>query len=119
MNEETTFVIRSRTERARGSGALVLAARLADARFFWEQDLKVPLDEQALVDSVKKTNRCVVAHENSRRTSAREVDRVGVGPERASWGSGCRRRPVTGPRWSIAIALGCSFSRGRSCCRRC
>ena len=25
----------------------VLAARLADARFFWEQDLKVPLDEQA------------------------------------------------------------------------
>ena len=27
--------------------ARVLAARLADARFFWEQDLKVPLDEQA------------------------------------------------------------------------
>lgn len=25
----------------------VLAARLADARFFWEHDLKVPLDEQA------------------------------------------------------------------------
>jgi glycyl-tRNA synthetase beta chain len=25
----------------------VLAARLADARFFWEQDLKVPLDQQA------------------------------------------------------------------------
>ncbi len=25
----------------------VLAARLADARFFWEQDLQVPLDEQA------------------------------------------------------------------------
>ncbi|GAA4716538.1 glycine--tRNA ligase subunit beta [Sphingomonas lutea] len=25
----------------------VLAARLADARFFWEQDLKVPLEEQA------------------------------------------------------------------------
>ena len=25
----------------------VLAARLADARFFWQQDLKVPLDEQA------------------------------------------------------------------------
>ena len=25
----------------------VLAARLADARFFWEQDLKIPLDEQA------------------------------------------------------------------------
>ena len=27
--------------------ARVLAARLADARFFWEQDLKAPLDEQA------------------------------------------------------------------------
>jgi glycyl-tRNA synthetase beta chain len=27
--------------------ARVLAARLADARFFWEQDVKVPLDEQA------------------------------------------------------------------------
>jgi len=25
----------------------VLAARLSDARFFWEQDLKVPLEEQA------------------------------------------------------------------------
>ena len=25
----------------------VLAARLADARFFWEQDLKVPLEDQA------------------------------------------------------------------------
>ncbi|MBW0006474.1 MAG: glycine--tRNA ligase subunit beta, partial [Sphingomonas sp.] len=27
--------------------ARVLAARLADARFFWEQDVKVPLEEQA------------------------------------------------------------------------
>jgi len=26
----------------------VLAARLADAKFFWEQDLRVPLDDQAL-----------------------------------------------------------------------
>ena len=25
----------------------MLAARLADARFFWEQDLKIPLEEQA------------------------------------------------------------------------
>jgi len=31
---------------AQGS-ARVLAARLADARFFWEQDLKVPLEDQA------------------------------------------------------------------------
>jgi pyruvate dehydrogenase E1 component beta subunit len=35
-----------------------------------------PLDEQALVDSVKKTNRCVVAHE--------AVTRMGVGAEIAS-----------------------------------
>ena len=27
--------------------ARVLAARLSDARFFWEQDIKIPLDEQA------------------------------------------------------------------------
>src|SRR5204862_8150930 len=27
--------------------ARVLAARLADARFFWEQDVKIPLEEQA------------------------------------------------------------------------
>jgi glycyl-tRNA synthetase beta chain len=34
--------------KAIGEGnARVLAARLADARFFWEQDLKVPLEEQA------------------------------------------------------------------------
>lgn len=26
----------------------VLAARLSDARFFWEQDLKIPLDDQAI-----------------------------------------------------------------------
>jgi glycyl-tRNA synthetase beta chain len=31
---------------AQGNGR-VLAARLADARFFWEQDLKIPLEEQA------------------------------------------------------------------------
>jgi glycyl-tRNA synthetase beta chain len=34
--------------KAIGEGnARVLAARLADARFFWEQDLKVPLESQA------------------------------------------------------------------------
>jgi glycyl-tRNA synthetase beta chain len=37
--------------------ARVLAARLADARFFWEQDLKVPLEEQA-----KKLS-CILFHE--------------------------------------------------------
>jgi glycyl-tRNA synthetase beta chain len=34
--------------KAIGEGnARVLAARLADARFFWEQDVKIPLEEQA------------------------------------------------------------------------
>ena len=34
-------------ERIANGNARVLAARLADARFFWEQDVKVPLEEQA------------------------------------------------------------------------
>ena len=47
----------------------VLAARLADARFFWEQDLKVPLEEQA-----KKLSQ-IVFHEKL-GTVADKVDRV-------------------------------------------
>jgi glycyl-tRNA synthetase beta chain len=47
----------------------VLAARLADARFFWEQDLKVPLDSQA----EKLTQ--IVFHEKL-GTLADKVDRV-------------------------------------------
>ena len=47
----------------------VLAARLADARFFWEQDLKVPLEEQA-----KKLSG-IVFHEKL-GTIADKVDRV-------------------------------------------
>ncbi|MEO6432663.1 MAG: glycine--tRNA ligase subunit beta [Sphingomicrobium sp.] len=47
----------------------VLAARLADARFFWEQDLKVPLDEQA-----KKLDG-IVFHEKL-GTVADKVERV-------------------------------------------
>ena len=47
----------------------VLAARLADARFFWEQDLKVPLDEQ-----VKKLGG-IVFHEKL-GSVADKVDRV-------------------------------------------
>ena len=34
-------------ERTVAGNQKVLAARLADARFFWEQDLKVPLEDQA------------------------------------------------------------------------
>jgi len=34
-------------EAIAAGNARVLAARLADARFFWEQDLKIPLEEQA------------------------------------------------------------------------
>jgi glycyl-tRNA synthetase beta chain len=49
--------------------ARVLAARLADARFFWEQDVKVPLDEQA-----KKLDG-IVFHEKL-GTVADKVERV-------------------------------------------
>jgi glycyl-tRNA synthetase beta chain len=47
----------------------VLAARLSDAMFFWEQDLKVPLEEQA-----KKLSQ-IVFHEKL-GTVADKVDRV-------------------------------------------
>jgi glycyl-tRNA synthetase beta chain len=47
----------------------VLAARLSDAKFFWEQDLKVPLDAQA-----KKLDQ-IVFHEKL-GTVADKVDRV-------------------------------------------
>lgn len=47
----------------------VLAARLSDARFFWEQDLKVPLEEQA-----KKLGQ-IVFHEKL-GTVADKVERV-------------------------------------------
>jgi glycyl-tRNA synthetase beta chain len=47
----------------------VLAARLSDAKFFWEQDLKVPLEEQA-----KKLDQ-IVFHEKL-GTVADKVDRV-------------------------------------------
>ncbi|MEP6982728.1 MAG: glycine--tRNA ligase subunit beta [Sphingomicrobium sp.] len=49
--------------------ARVLAARLADARFFWEQDVKVPLEEQA-----KKLSG-IVFHEKL-GTVADKVERV-------------------------------------------
>jgi len=49
--------------------AKVLAARLSDAKFFWEQDLKVPLEEQA-----KKLG-SIVFHEKL-GTVADKVDRV-------------------------------------------
>jgi glycyl-tRNA synthetase beta chain len=47
------FICTANIEAADGGAAIVagnekvLAARLADARFFWEQDLKVPLEVQA------------------------------------------------------------------------
>jgi glycyl-tRNA synthetase beta chain len=47
----------------------VLAARLSDAKFFWEQDLKVPLDDQA-----KKLSQ-IVFHEKL-GTVADKVERV-------------------------------------------
>jgi len=49
--------------------AKVLAARLSDAKFFWEQDLKIPLEDQA-----KKLGQ-IVFHEKL-GTVADKVDRV-------------------------------------------
>ena len=56
-------------EAISAGNARVLAARLADARFFWEQDLKVPLEEQA-----KKLSG-IVFHEKL-GTVADKVERV-------------------------------------------
>jgi glycyl-tRNA synthetase beta subunit len=57
----------------------VLAARLADARFFWEQDLKVPLEEQA-----KKLD-----GSSSTRSSAPSPTRSSGSP---SWRAGWSRK---------------------------
>jgi glycyl-tRNA synthetase beta chain len=49
----SAFICTANIEASDGGAAIiagnqrVLAARLSDARFFWEQDLKVPLDQQA------------------------------------------------------------------------
>ena len=61
----------------------VLAARLSDARFFWDQDLKVPLEEQA-----KKLEQ-IVFHEKL-GTVARRVNRIATVasdwlPEKIGW----------------------------------
>src|SRR5690348_4748615 len=69
------FVCVANIDAEDGGGAIaagnarVLAARLADARFFWEQDLKVPLEEQA-----KKLDG-IVFHEKL-GTIADKVERV-------------------------------------------
>jgi glycyl-tRNA synthetase beta chain len=69
------FICTANIDAADGGAAIVagnqrvLAARLSDARFFWEQDLKVPLDEQA-----KKLSQ-IVFHEKL-GTVADKVQRV-------------------------------------------
>jgi glycyl-tRNA synthetase beta chain len=69
------FVCVANVDSADGGAAIVegnrrvLAARLSDARFFWEQDLKVPLEEQA-----KKLSG-IVFHEKL-GTVADKVERV-------------------------------------------
>ncbi len=59
----------------------VLAARLSDARFFWEQDLKVPLEEQAK----KLSGSC------STRSSAPSPTRSSGWP---SWRAGWSRKAI-------------------------
>ncbi|MEA3037382.1 MAG: glycyl-tRNA synthetase beta chain [Sphingomonadales bacterium] len=69
------FICVANIEAADGGAAIVkgnervLSARLADAKFFWEQDLKVPLEDQA-----KKLSD-IVFHEKL-GTVADKVDRV-------------------------------------------
>ncbi|MFN3944367.1 MAG: glycine--tRNA ligase subunit beta [Allosphingosinicella sp.] len=69
------FVCTANIEAADGGAAIVagnekvLAARLSDAKFFWEQDLKVPLEDQA-----GKLSQ-IVFHEKL-GTVADKVDRV-------------------------------------------
>jgi glycyl-tRNA synthetase beta chain len=69
------FVCVANIEAGDGGAAIVagnervLSARLADARFFWEQDLKVPLEEQA-----KRLSQ-IVFHEKL-GTVADKVERV-------------------------------------------
>jgi glycyl-tRNA synthetase beta chain len=69
------FICTANIEAANGGAAIVagnervLSARLADAKFFWEQDLKVPLEDQA-----KKLSQ-IVFHEKL-GTLADKVERV-------------------------------------------
>ncbi len=69
------FVCTANVEAADGGEAIVagnrkvLAARLSDAKFFWQQDLKIPLEEQA-----KKLDQ-IVFHEKL-GTIAEKVERV-------------------------------------------
>jgi len=69
------FVCVANIDANDGGGAIVegnrrvLAARLSDARFFWEQDLKIPLEEQA------KKLAGIVFHEKL-GTVAERVERI-------------------------------------------
>ncbi|MDB5715526.1 MAG: glycine--tRNA ligase subunit beta [Sphingomonadales bacterium] len=69
------FICTANIEASDGGGGIVagnqkvLAARLSDAKFFWEQDLKVPLEDQAAKLSQ------IVFHEKL-GTVADKVDRV-------------------------------------------
>ncbi|HEY0627611.1 MAG TPA: glycine--tRNA ligase subunit beta [Allosphingosinicella sp.] len=74
-NLAPNFICTANIEASDGGAAIVagnekvLAARLSDAKFFWEQDLKVPLEEQA-----KKLDQ-IVFHEKL-GTVADKVERV-------------------------------------------
>ncbi|MBA3676790.1 MAG: glycine--tRNA ligase subunit beta [Sphingosinicella sp.] len=69
------FICTANIQAADGGSSIVagnekvLAARLSDAKFFWEQDLKIPLEEQA-----KKLDQ-IVFHEKL-GTVAQRVDRM-------------------------------------------
>ncbi len=74
----------------------VLAARLADARFFWEQDLKVPLEEQASEAWRHRLPR-EARHDRREGRARREAGRMA--------GQGTARFPARRSRMSRPAAL--------------
>jgi glycyl-tRNA synthetase beta chain len=83
------FICTANIEAADGGAAIVagnqkvLAARLSDAKFFWEQDLKIPLEDQA-----KKLDQ-IVFHEKL-GTVADKVERVARLRALAGRGGNCK-----------------------------
>jgi glycyl-tRNA synthetase beta chain len=109
------FVCTANIEAADGGAAIVagnervLSARLSDAKFFWEHDLKIPLEEQA-----KKLDQ-IVFHEKL-GTVADKVERVaklarwlveqGIVTSSSPERGGGPAKPVEGPHFSAAPESG-------------
>ena len=87
----------------------VLAARLSDARFFWEQDLKVPLEEQAKkLDGIVFHEKLGTVADKVERVAKlaggwfEEVVSVKADPETRSSARRGWPRPTSSPAWSAS-----------------